>query len=65
MATVVECWHKGRLEAHHRAPAQLTGDEILKRFGLENSRYTVIVYPEGRPDQAETIRRHREGGIGQ
>jgi DNA modification methylase len=55
MAWTIECYADGKLKQNHRAPIDLTREEILERFGLKTSRYIVIRYPEGRPDQAERI----------
>ena len=58
MARVIECWGAGHLLARHRCSEELSNREIFKRFGI-GERFTVIIYPEHRPDLSETIQTER------
>lgn len=43
--------------AFHRCSGELSNAEILKRFGLTDTRARVTVWPEGRPDLAQVLKR--------
>lgn len=53
---IVDCYIPGTAKgAQHRCSAELTDAEILRRFGLETSRYHVAVWPECQPDETRLI----------
>jgi hypothetical protein len=58
MARIVECSAVGRLVVRHRCSERLTDNEVIERFGI-SARFTVVAYPEGRPDLSETIQTER------
>lgn len=57
---IFEVYIPGRPDSRRffRADANLSAGEVLRRHGL-GDRWRVVRWPEGRPDQAETIQEGR------
>jgi hypothetical protein len=53
MIIVVIGRHGVRTE--HRCSDELTGAEVLERFGLKDRAYQVSWYPEGHPEAARIL----------
>ena len=52
---VYECTDRRGKATQHRLSSELTAKEAMERLGVLERPFTVVRWPEGRPDQAVTV----------